>query len=93
MLQRCGLAVLFSMSCLTLSGGMCFAQTATPAQNPAGTTTTAATAETPYTIGVTVRRVVLDVVVTDSDHHPVRGLTKSDFTIDGKQQGPAAAEL
>jgi VWFA-related protein len=33
-------------------------------------------------MSVTVRRVVLDVVVTDSDHHPVHGLSKADFQVD-----------
>ena len=35
----------------------------------------------PYTIPVTVRRVVLDVVVKDKDGHPVKGLGRSDFTV------------
>ena len=35
----------------------------------------------PYTIPVTVRRVVLDVVVTDSHGNPVQGLTKKDFSV------------
>jgi len=34
-----------------------------------------------YTIPVTVRRVVLDVVVTDSEHNAVRGLTSKDFSV------------
>jgi VWFA-related protein len=34
-----------------------------------------------YTIPVTVRRVVLDVVVTDSQHNAVRGLTSKDFSV------------
>jgi VWFA-related protein len=44
--------------------------------------------EQPYTIGVTVRRVVLDVVVTDSSHNAVHGLTRSDFAVleNNKQQ-------
>jgi VWFA-related protein len=44
--------------------------------------------EQPYTIGVTVRRVVLDVVVTDSAHNAVHGLTRSDFAVleNNKQQ-------
>lgn len=35
-----------------------------------------------------VRRVILDVVVTDSDGHPVRGLSREDFTVkeDGRPQ-------
>jgi VWFA-related protein len=42
----------------------------------------------PYTLSVTVNRVVLDVVVTDSSHNAVRGLTQSDFSIfeDNKPQ-------
>ena len=35
----------------------------------------------PYTIPVTVRRVVLDVVVTDSHGNPVQGLKKKDFSV------------
>lgn len=35
----------------------------------------------PYTLSVTVRRVVLDVVVTDSNHNAVQGLTQSDFSV------------
>jgi VWFA-related protein len=42
----------------------------------------------PYTMQVTVNRVVLDVVVTDSQQNAVRGLTQSDFSIfeDNKPQ-------
>lgn len=41
-----------------------------------------------YTFRQTVRRVVLDVVVTDRNHKPVHGLKRSDFRIyeDGRQQ-------
>ena len=35
----------------------------------------------PYTIPVTVRRVVLDVVVTDSHGNPIQGLKKKDFSV------------
>jgi VWFA-related protein len=44
--------------------------------------------EKPYTLSVTVNRVVLDVVVTDSQQNAVRGLTQSDFSIfeDNKPQ-------
>jgi VWFA-related protein len=43
----------------------------------------------PYTIPVTVRRVVLDVVVTDGNHNAVQGLQQSDFSVfeDNKPQG------
>jgi VWFA-related protein len=83
MLQRPGMTFLLSFGILTMGAGLCVAQTPTQngSGNPAGTTTTQATGDTPYTIGVTVHRVVLDVVVTDSDHHPVHGLAKSDFTV------------
>jgi VWFA-related protein len=36
---------------------------------------------TPATLHVAARQVVLDVVVTDSYRHPVKGLSKSDFTL------------
>src|SRR5580698_8580961 len=39
------------------------------------------TSNQPYTIPVTVRRVVLDVVVTDASHNAVEGLTAKDFSI------------
>jgi VWFA-related protein len=61
----------------TLAGS---AQT-TPAQQAAPAAAQSITGESPYTIGVTVRRVVLDVVVTDSNHNSVRGLTRSDFAV------------
>ncbi|MGC2299643.1 MAG: VWA domain-containing protein [Acidobacteriaceae bacterium] len=35
----------------------------------------------PYTIPITVRRVVLDVVVTDSHGNPIQGLKKKDFSV------------
>jgi hypothetical protein len=38
-------------------------------------------ASQPYTIQRTVRRVVLDVVVTDSHHHEVSGLKPRDFEV------------
>lgn len=34
-----------------------------------------------YTIPITVRRVILDVVVTDKEHHNVLGLKKRDFSV------------
>lgn len=37
--------------------------------------------QSPYTIPITVRRVVLDVVVRDSHGKPVRGLKKMDFSV------------
>jgi VWFA-related protein len=42
----------------------------------------------PYTLKVTVQRVVLDVVVTDGNQNAVRGLTQSDFSLleDNKPQ-------
>ena len=40
----------------------------------------------PYTIPVSVHRVVLDIVVTDSHGNPVHGLTKKDFTIFEQRQ-------
>lgn len=37
--------------------------------------------KSPYTIPVTVRRVVLDVVVTDNHGNPVQGLKKNNFSV------------
>jgi VWFA-related protein len=37
--------------------------------------------KSPYTIPVTVRRVVLDVVVTDNHGNPIQGLKKKDFSV------------
>lgn len=42
--------------------------------------------QTPYTIPVTVQRVVLDVVVHDAKGNPVRGLKKSDFAVFEQQK-------
>lgn len=56
----------------------------------AGTTVaqTPAPDETPTVLKMTARRVVLDVVVTDAQGRPVRGLTQGDFSVaeDGKAQ-------
>ena len=43
----------------------------------------------PYTLQVTVRRVVLDVVVTDKNHNAVHGLTQSDFSVTEDNQPQA----
>lgn len=42
----------------------------------------------PYTFRQTVRRVIVDVVVTDQNHNPVRGLKRRDFKVyeDGHEQ-------
>ena len=47
-----------------------------------------ASAQSPYTIPVTVRRVVLDVVVHDAQGNPVQSLKKKDFAVfeEGKHQ-------
>lgn len=44
--------------------------------------------QSPYTIPINVRRVILDVVVTDMEHHDVLGLKKRDFSVldNGKRQ-------
>ncbi len=56
------------------------------AQTPA--TASAGQDETPTVLQMMVRRVVLDVVVTDAKGAPVRGLTAGDFAVteDGKRQ-------
>ena len=56
------------------------------AQTPA--TPRAGQDEAPTVLQMTVRRVVLDVVVTDANGAPVSGLTEGDFTVteDGKPQ-------
>jgi VWFA-related protein len=77
--------LLLSMGCVTgwVMPGMAQAQ-----QQPQQTQPQQGTSENPFTLGVTVRRVVLDVVVTNADHQPVHGLTKSDFAVleNNKQQ-------
>ena len=42
----------------------------------------AANNESPPTIKATTREVILDVVVTTKDNHPISGLTKDDFVIE-----------
>ena len=49
--------------------------------HPAATHPAAPGQNQPYTLSVTSRRVVLDVVVTDKDHNAVHGLTAHDFSI------------
>jgi VWFA-related protein len=58
------------------------------AQVPSAQDPAPASGETPTVLRTTVRRVVLDVVVTDPQGSPVRGLTKADFSVteDGKPQ-------
>jgi VWFA-related protein len=58
------------------------------AQVPSTQDLAATSGETPTVFRTTVRRVVLDVVVTDPLGSPVRGLTKADFSVteDGKPQ-------
>ena len=58
------------------------------AQVPSTQDLAATSGETPTVLRTTVRRVVLDVVVTDPLGSPVRGLTKADFSVteDGKPQ-------
>jgi VWFA-related protein len=62
------------------------AQTATT-PNPS-VQNTSAQAEAPTVLQMTVRRVVLDVVVTDAKGTPVHGLNQGDFRVteDGKEQ-------
>jgi VWFA-related protein len=85
MLQRRVMPVLLSIGFLTVGMGMCLAQTQAAGQSgaetPAGRTVGAPAGDTPFTLGVTVRRVVLDVVVTDASHNPVHGLSKSEFSV------------
>ncbi|HEX4006414.1 MAG TPA: VWA domain-containing protein [Acidobacteriaceae bacterium] len=75
MLLRRMVDVVMPLGCCAAAAVACCAQSAAPA--PAAPPQ----AETPYTIGVTVRSVVLDVVVTDANHHPVHGLTRKDFAL------------
>jgi VWFA-related protein len=64
------------------------------AQQAAAPAPAAATDLATPTFKTTVRRVVLDVVVTDADQKPVSGLTKEDFAIteDGRPQTPLSFE-
>jgi VWFA-related protein len=76
-------AVLFALL-LTSALAAAMQGQAPPAQDAAGDATTI--------LRTTVRRVVLDVVVTDPQGAPVRGLTKEDFKVteDGKPQSIVA---
>src|ERR1700761_8909402 len=80
----------FSAAALTFS---CLAVCAAPPVSLAqrghsGPTGAHPATQQPYTIPVTVRRVVLDVVVTDSKNNAVHGLTAHDFSVfeNNKQQ-------
>jgi VWFA-related protein len=78
-LHRISSAILAVSCCLAVSATS-FAQRGRGGMMPSG--------NKPYTIPVTVRRVVLDVVVTDSSDNAVTGLTQKDFSVseDNKQQ-------
>lgn len=85
MLLRPVSAAALTFSCLAL----CAAPPASRAQRGHGGSTGAhPTDQQPYTIPITVRRVVLDVVVTDSKNNAVHGLTAHDFSVfeNNKQQ-------
>lgn len=77
--RRTGYALAVLAGCL----GLCTGVPALDGQNSAGKPDAASSpgANTPYTIPVTVRRVVLDVVVKDGHGDPVRGLKKRDFAV------------
>jgi VWFA-related protein len=82
-MRLCRHCVFTAIGSLVATAAFCCAQS-TPQSNPqAGPASSPAAASegTPFTIGVTVRRVVLDIVVTDSSHNPVRGLTRDDFRV------------
>lgn len=55
-----------------------FIVTSLAAQSP---TAPAPAAPAPPTLRTQARLVVVDVVVTDRDHHPIHGLTRADFTV------------
>jgi VWFA-related protein len=70
-----GLPVLAMVLCLVLAGQCSYAQRGGTGRPNVGSN------KSPYTIPVTVRRVVLDVVVTDSQGKAVHGLKKKDFAV------------
>ena len=84
MLRRPSSSAIFTLSCVSLSflilSAPGFAQRGHGGSMPTGNKT--------YTIPVTVRRVVLDVVVTDSSGNAATGLTQKDFSVfeDGKPE-------
>ena len=80
-----GCAGLLSIAILFYPAVVNGAQQQTPA-TPAGQSAPHGYSTTVFKANV--RRVVVDVVVTDSKGQPVRGLTKEDFSVaeDGKQQ-------
>jgi VWFA-related protein len=72
---------------------VCAAQSPSPAQNPAPSPAPSAVpdpaslaAQPAPSLTVTSREVLLDVVITDEQHHPVTGLTAADFTITEEKQ-------
>jgi VWFA-related protein len=83
--RRAGFLVLATLSCVVLLSTAISSHAQRGASRP---NVGSKSAPAPYTIPVTVRRVVLDVVVTDAQHNPVQGLTKKDFSVfeDKKQQ-------
>ena len=77
---------LFSSLALAATAPAGFAQRAHGGSMPAHAT--ASNDTKPYTMSVTARRVVLDIVVTDGNHNAVHGLTAHDFSVfeDNKPQ-------
>ena len=77
-------AMLLALPFVTASHDRAMAQPGTSSSQQGSTT-----AEQPgFTIRQTVHQVLVDIVVSDKDGKPVRGLSKSDFTVkeDGQQQ-------
>jgi VWFA-related protein len=94
MTVRCGMRFLVLPAFVVLCAAPSGAQAAPTGQQATPAEAQASSGDQPYTIGVTVRRVVLDVVVTDSSHNAVKGLTRSDFAVleNNKQQPIATFE-
>ena len=77
LLRRAASSLLFLLCCSSLWTG---APALLAQRSHSGGMATGKTNQ-PYTIPVTVRRVVLDVVVTDGSHNPVLGLKERDFSV------------
>lgn len=79
------ISALFATVLASVLAAQAPAQQQTPAPGPGPDPASLAAQPAPSLI-ITSREVLLDVVVTDQQHHPVTGLTKADFIITEEKQ-------